>query len=156
MPDVLLPSTAGAPVNLSMLKGRAVVFCYPFTGRPGHPDPQGWDDIPGAHGSTPQALAFSKLYGEFRNLGAKILGLSFLSTEWQQDFAARNQLPFPLLSDEQRDFANSLGLTAFKAGEQDYLTRRTFIIKDGVIILDVFPVSNPEENAPDVLRLLKP
>lgn len=156
MPDVLLPSTDGAPVSLSTLKGILVVFFYPFTGRPDHPNPLGWDDISGAHGSTPQALSFSKRYGEFRNLGAKVFGVSFMSTEWQKEFANRNDLPFPLLSDQRRYFANALGLTAFQAGTEDYLVRRAFIINDGVITSDIFPVPVPEENAAEVLKLLKP
>ena len=55
MPDLALPTTAGRSVNFAELSGRAVVFCYPWTGRPGQPNPPSWDDIPGAHGSTPEA-----------------------------------------------------------------------------------------------------
>ena len=35
LPDVELPATMGAPVNLSRLKGRTVVYVYPRTGVPG-------------------------------------------------------------------------------------------------------------------------
>ena len=57
LPDVALTATFGAPVNLARFQERAVVFVYPFTGTPGQPNPPGWDDIPGAHGSTPEAEA---------------------------------------------------------------------------------------------------
>ncbi|HET7163686.1 MAG TPA: peroxiredoxin, partial [Pseudolabrys sp.] len=48
--DVALPATEGAPVNLSKLKGRTVVYIYPRTGVPGVDPPDGWDQIPGARG----------------------------------------------------------------------------------------------------------
>ena len=54
LPDVALVATHGAPVNLARFQERAVVFVYPYTGTPGQPNPPGWDDIPGAHGSTPE------------------------------------------------------------------------------------------------------
>jgi peroxiredoxin len=65
LPDVELPATTGAPVNLRRLPGSTVIFCYPWTGRPGLPDPPGWDNIPGAHGSTPQAQAYAALHADF-------------------------------------------------------------------------------------------
>jgi len=58
MPDIELPTTAGRTVSLARLAGRSIVYCYPWTGRPGEPNPPGWDDIPGAHGSTPQLEGF--------------------------------------------------------------------------------------------------
>ena len=47
--------------NPARIQGPAVIFCYPFTGRPGYPNPPNWDHITGAHGSTPQAIAYSEL-----------------------------------------------------------------------------------------------
>ena len=143
-------------VNLAMVSGRVVVVVYPFTGRPGFPNPPDWDNIPGAHGSTPQCLAFSAAYEEFAKRDVKLFGLSFQDKEWQQDFVARNNLAFPLLSDEHQEFAKSLGLDTFKAGEKDYLCRRALICRNGSVTHDVFPVAMPENNAADVLALLAP
>ena len=61
MPDIALPTTAGRSVSFARLPGRTIVYCYPWTGRPGLPNPPGWDDIPGAHGSTPQTEGFRDL-----------------------------------------------------------------------------------------------
>jgi peroxiredoxin len=59
MPDLSLPSTGGEPVSLNRLgAGRAIVYVYPLTGRPGHDLPAGWDDIPGARGCTTEACDF--------------------------------------------------------------------------------------------------
>ena len=41
LPDLALPATAGAPVNLAKLKGRTVVYIYPRTGVPGVDAPAG-------------------------------------------------------------------------------------------------------------------
>ena len=35
-----------------------LMIVYPWTGRPGHPNPPDWDVIPGAHGSTPELEGF--------------------------------------------------------------------------------------------------
>ena len=48
MPQVSLSSTAGRLVDLSDLSAlRTVIYCYPRTGVPGEPLPDGWDMIPG-------------------------------------------------------------------------------------------------------------
>lgn len=155
LPNVDLEATSGSPVNLSKLAGPAVVFCYPYTGRPGHPDPLNWDHIPGAHGSTPQALAYSEAYGHFRRLGVKLFGLSLLSTEWQRDFVARNGLTFRLLSDAARNFSSRLGLPLFETGGAAYVQRMTFIMHDGVIQALRYPVPEPEHDAADVLAMIQ-
>jgi peroxiredoxin len=155
LPDVDLPASNGSSVNLARLTGTTVVFFYPYTGRPDHPNPPGWDDIPGAHGSTPQALAFSKLYSEFLRLDVKVFGLSFQPREWQSDFVTRNALPFQLLSDEARAFSNALRLETFSAGNHDYLARRGLIIENGTIRHDMFPVTSPERHAAEMLILLE-
>ncbi len=46
VPDLALPATSGAAVNLAKLKGRTVVYIYPRTGVPGVDLPPGWDDDP--------------------------------------------------------------------------------------------------------------
>ena len=56
MPAVLLPTTDGGALALSGLGHgvTAVLFCYPWTGRPGEPLlVEEWDSIPGARGCTP-------------------------------------------------------------------------------------------------------
>src|SRR5262245_8541149 len=76
LPSVRLPSTAGRVIDLSSLQGRTVVYCYPMTGRPGVPLPDGWDAIPGARGCTPQSRAFRDHYAELRALDTQVFGLS--------------------------------------------------------------------------------
>ena len=61
LPRVSLPATTGAEFCLAEVPGRSVLIIYPWTGRPGHPNPPNWDDIPGAHGSTPELEGFRDL-----------------------------------------------------------------------------------------------
>ena len=127
-----------------------------LTGRAGLPNPPDWDHIPGAHGSTPQALAYSEAYGHFRRLGVKLFGLSLLSTEWQRDFVARNGLSFRLLSDSHRLFSSAMGLPLFETGGQLYLQRMTFVAMDGIIQALRYPIPEPEQDPAEVLALLQP
>ena len=148
-PDVELEATSGSPVNPAKILGLSVIFCYPFTGRDGYADPPFWDQIPGAHGSTPQALAYSEAYGQFRRLGVKLFGLSLLDTEWQRDFVKSNNLAYRLLSDSPRKFSSRMGLPLFETGGVDYLQRMTFIARDGIItlVLTVAPVQASMANS---------
>lgn len=52
LPDIGLIATDGSIVNLSGQTRKTVVYCYPMTGKPGVPLPEGWDEIPGARGCT--------------------------------------------------------------------------------------------------------
>jgi hypothetical protein len=51
VPPLALRATSGRVVELAQLAaGRAVLFFYPRTGRPGEPVKPDWDAIPGARG----------------------------------------------------------------------------------------------------------
>lgn len=77
MPAVRLPSTQGGGVDLAALpEGRSVVFAYPMTGRPNVALPDGWNEIPGARGCTPQNCAFRDLHRGFTDLGAQVFAVS--------------------------------------------------------------------------------
>lgn len=157
-PDILLTAnnvSFTGLVNPSMLRGFVVIFCYPQTGRPGHADPLGWDNIPGAHGSTAQALAYAKHYSDFQARGVGVFGLSLQDYRLQLEFAVRNQLSFQLLSDKKREFSNSLRLPHFTTGGTDYLKRVTLIACDGVIVAVRFPVTAPENDAEETLAMLQ-
>ncbi len=58
LPPFALPATDGRQVDLAALAGKTLLIVYPWTGRPGHPNPPDWDAIPGAHGSTPELEGF--------------------------------------------------------------------------------------------------
>jgi peroxiredoxin len=153
LPQTALPATCGGSTHLAKVQGWCVLFAYPYTGRPGFADPPNWDDITGAHGSTPQALAFSNSYGSFEKLNVKVFGLSLCSAEWQSEFVARNQLRIPLLSDEAGSFSDTLGLPRFNAGAREFLSRITLIVKAAKIELAYVP--DPQADADFCLGWLK-
>ncbi|MDQ8697900.1 peroxiredoxin [Hyphomicrobium sp. LHD-15] len=154
LPDIARSATSGSPVNLANLAGRWVVFVYPWTGRPGLANPPGWDDIPGAHGSTPEAEGFRDHYETFRAAGFDVLGISGQTTADQQEFANRMRLPFPLLSDADGRLREALRLPAFETGGVVYLKRLTFVLRDGAIERVVYPVHPPHTHAADLLATL--
>jgi peroxiredoxin len=154
LPDVSLPATRGANVNLARYQERAVVFVYPMTGTPGTPNPPNWDAIAGAHGSTPEAEGFRDCYAEFELLGYEVFGLSAQSHAEQHQFALRAGIPYLLLSDEHLAFADALKLPRFEAGGATYLKRLTMIVKNGVIYRVVYPVHPPATHARELLQSL--
>jgi peroxiredoxin len=154
LPDVALPATDGKARSLAGLAGRWVVFIYPWTGRPGLPNPPAWDDIAGAHGSTPEAEGFRDRYETLREIGFDVLGLSGQTTADQHEFAARIRLPFPLLSDARGRLRAALGLPAFETGGTTYLNRLTLVLRDGLIERVVYPVHPPHTHAADLLASL--
>jgi peroxiredoxin len=155
LPDLALASTLGTPVNLSTRRGSAVVYVYPWTGRPGHADPPGWDDIPGAHGSTPETEGFRDRYAPFRALGVEVFGLSGQSSEHQRELAMRLGVPFAILSDIDFSFQRALRLPTFDAGGALYLKRLTLIVEDGRLRHVFYPVHPPGAHAEEVLAWLE-
>lgn len=151
LPDIALPATRGDPVSLARLLRPAVVFVYTWTGRPGLANPPGWDEIPGAHGSTPEAEGFRDAYGAFARRGVDILGLSTQDTAHQQELAARLGLPFALLSDAGLGLARALALPTFAAGGVVYLKRLTLLVREGGIEKVFYPVHPPDRHAGEVL-----
>src|SRR5712692_10548956 len=111
--SVLLCSTSGLMVDLAAVPGRTVVYCYPRTGRPDAEPPQGWDQIPGARGCTPQSCAFRDHHAELQALGADVFGLSTQTTEYQREAVDRLHLPFALLSDSELRFTTAMRLPTF-------------------------------------------
>jgi peroxiredoxin len=156
LPDVALPATSGAPVNLSKLKGRTVLYIYPRTGLPGVDAPPGWDDIPGARGCTPQSCGFRDHFADLKALGvAQLYGLSTQDTGYQREAAQRLHLPFAILSDADLNFARALRLPTFTTSGMTLLKRMALIIDDGVIAKAFYPVFPPDKNAEEVITWLR-
>ena len=155
LPNVALLATDGSMVNLSQLAGRLVIYCYPMTGQPNVPLPEGWDQIPGARGCTPQSCAFRDHYQELQALHANVFGLSVQSTEYQREMATRLHLPFQVLSDEQYQFQKALNLPTFVAAGMTLLKRVTFISHQGRIEAVHYPIFPSDSDPAWVLDCLK-
>jgi peroxiredoxin len=154
LPDLSLPATTGGAVNIASLKGRSIVYCYPWTGRPGLANPPGWDEIPGAHGSTPQTEGFRDLYAGFHQVGVEVFGLSTQATAYQREMAERLGVPFAILSDAAFALQRALSLPTFATGGVTYLKRITLAIKNGAIERIYYPVHPPAAHAREVCAWL--
>jgi peroxiredoxin len=157
VPAVRLPSTLGGELDLAAAAAgpeRLVVYVYPRTGKPGEPLIEGWDEIPGARGCTPQSAAFRDHVTDFAALRATLVGISAQSPEDQAEFAAREAIPYPLLSDEGLALERELRLPTFEAGGLTLYRRLTFVAREGRIEHVFYPVFPPDENAGDVLAWL--
>ena len=156
MPKVLLRSTSGEIVDLSDLRApRTVIYCYPMTGVPGNPLPEGWDLIPGARGCTPQTCGFRDHHQELLTLHSEVFGMSTQTTAYQREMVTRLHVPFEVLSDERFELCNALQLPTFETSGMRLLKRLTLIVKDGRIEHVFYPVFPPNESAEEVLHWLK-
>jgi peroxiredoxin len=157
VPDLGLPSTkdAAAGARLADLAtGLLVAYVYPMTGTPGRALPHGWDDIPGARGCTPQSCAYRDALAEFERLGASVVGISAQTAAEQAEFAAREHIPFPLLSDAGLRLAEALGLPTFEVEGRTFYRRLTFVAAAGRIVKVFYPVFPPDQDAGEVLAWL--
>lgn len=84
VPDFTAPATGGE-FSLSGIKGKKLVlYFYPK------------DNTPGC---TTEGLQFRDLYPKFKKAGAEIVGVSRDSLRSHENFKAKLELPFPLISD---------------------------------------------------------
>ncbi|BAY34329.1 bacterioferritin comigratory protein [Nostoc carneum NIES-2107] len=98
-PDFSLPAQNGETVNLRDFRGKSAVVLYFY--------PK--DDTPGC---TAESCAFRDRYEVFKNAGAEVIGVSGDSNQSHQQFAAKYNLPFILLSDKGDKFRKEYGATA--------------------------------------------
>jgi peroxiredoxin len=154
LPDIALPTASGGTLTPARLEGRTILFFYTWTGRPGVPDPPGWDDIAGAHGSTAELQGVRNLQSSFESLDTQALAISTQASDWQREAAERLGLRFELLSDRALEFARALRLPTFEAGGEVFLRRLTLSIVDGKIDYVFYPVHPPDAHARDVLAWL--
>lgn len=85
-PEFELPATGGETVRLSELRGRTVaLFFYPKANTPG---------------CTQEGQDFRDLHEHFEALGVVVLGISRDGLKAQENFRAKHEFPFRLLSDK--------------------------------------------------------
>jgi peroxiredoxin (alkyl hydroperoxide reductase subunit C) len=153
--SVSLQATTSERIDLSTVRGRAVVFAYPRTGQLGQPPlVPDWDLIPGARGCTPETCAFRDLSADFGKHGVRIFGLSTQEPAYQRELAERLHLPFPILSDAARELTDALRLPTLTIGGLVLLARLSWLQSDGRIERVWYPVFPPDRHASEVLASL--
>ena len=85
----------------------------------------------------------------------RVAGLSAQSLEDQLEFAERNAMPFPVISDPERRLGEALGLPTFEIAGLTLYKRITLVAEDARIVKVFYPVFPPDANAGDVLDWLR-
>lgn len=134
--------TSPTLVKLADLKGQTVVlYFYPK------------DDTPGC---TKQACALRDGWQEI-SAKAKIFGVSIDSIKSHQKFIEKHDLPFPILSDVDRQIVEAYGVWVEKSlyGRTYMGTERaTFVIGLDGKIRGILPKVKPEDHFAELLELL--
>ncbi len=143
-PAFSLPDQEGRLRSMKEFTGRKfIIYFYPK------------DNTPGC---TRQACSFRDLYGEFRALGVPVVGVSRDSVKSHAGFAAKQELPFVLLSDPELQ-----AITAYDVWQEKKLygkvsmgvVRTAYLVGEDGVILKAFPRAKPDTNAEEILGFLK-
>lgn len=115
--DFSLPATGNQTFTLSGARGKhLVIYFYPK------------DNTPGC---TSEAQQFRDLYGRFRKANCEVAGISRDSIKSHENFKAKFNLPFTLLSDADETVSELFGVIKLKNmyGKQVRgIERSTFVI----------------------------
>jgi len=142
-PDFTLCDQNGNKVSLSDFTGqRVVLYFYPK------------DNTPGC---TRQACAFAASYEAFKSLDVAVIGVSKDSAASHAKFAAKHDLPFTLLSDQELQ-----AIKAYDVWQEKKLygkvsmgvVRTTYVIDENGVIEKVMPKVKPDTNAQEILAYL--
>jgi peroxiredoxin len=125
-----------------------------MTGRPGFTIPEGWVQIPGAAGCTPQVCSYRDNLAAFKRKGVGIYGISTQTTELQKEAVNRLALTYPLLSDADFSLASALKLPMFEIEGLKLIKRLTLILNNGEIKKCFYPVYPPDKNVAQVMDWL--
>ncbi|MDR5738471.1 MULTISPECIES: peroxiredoxin [unclassified Caballeronia] len=122
VPDFTAPATGGE-FTLSSLRGQKVVlFFYPK------------DNTPGC---TTESLGFRDSYEQFKAAGAEIVGISRDSVKSHDNFKAKLELPYTLVSDSDEAICALFDVIKMKkmyGKEVRGIERSTFLVDaDGVL-----------------------
>lgn len=139
-PDFTGVDQSGKQHSLGDYKGKKlIVFFYPKASTPG---------------CTWEACNLRDNYAELQAKGYELLGVSADSAERQQKFMDKNNLPFPLLADENKDVLMAFdvwGPKKFMGRTYDGIHRSTFVIDENGVLTDVITKVKTKDHAAQIL-----
>lgn len=136
-PAFTLPDASGKEYSLSDFAGKTVVlYFYPK------------DNTPGC---TREARAFRDAYDEYLENDIIVIGVSKDSPESHRKFVEKNNLPFILLADTEKEALTAYDVLNALGGTQ----RTTYVIDPKGVIQKVYDKVNPDNNATQILEYLK-
>ncbi len=143
-PEFTLPDQNGEMRSLSDYRGQKVVlYFYPR------------DNTPGC---TKQACAFGKLYPQFREKGAAVIGVSKDSVASHKKFEEKYGLPFTLLSDTEKEVIQAYGVWQEKKNYGKVsmgVVRTTYLIDENGVIIKAFGKVKAADNPAQMLDTLE-
>ena len=143
-PAFALADKDGNEITLDSFKGRKVVLYFYSKDN--------------TSGCTKQALAFAAAYGEFKALGAEVVGVSKDSAASHAKFAEKHSLPFVLLSDTELAALQAYDVWKEKksGGKVSMGTVRTsYVIDENGVIVWAKEKVKPDTNPAEVLAFLR-
>lgn len=144
-PEFALKDGSGNTVRLSDLRGKKVVlYFYPKDMTPG---------------CTQEACDLRDRHDRLQAAGAVVLGVSPDSEKSHQKFAAKYELPFPLLADPDNTAASAFGVWKEKSMYgRTYMgiERSTFLIDEEGKIARIWPKVKVNGHADEILAALAP
>lgn len=140
-PSIEAVDQNGQAVNLDDYKGKKVIlYFYPK------------DDTPGC---TAEACNLRDNYAALQDQGFAILGVSIDSEKSHQKFITKYDLPFPLVSDTDKNVVNAYGVWGkkkFMGREYEGTHRVTFVIDEEGKIEKVFEKVKTKDHTNQILE----
>ena len=131
----------GSVITLDQFKGKKVVlYFYPKDMTPG---------------CTMQSCNLRDNYQLFIDNGYVVLGCSADSPAKHQKFIEKYDLPFPLISDENKEVVNNYGVWGpkkFMGKTYEGITRTTFIIDEKGIIQDIITKVKTKDHTSQIIK----
>ena len=139
-PDFQLQDQHGKQHQLNDYRGQwLVLFFYPR------------DDTPGC---TREACQFRDDISQLNALHASVVGISVDTAEMHARFAAKYDLPFPLLADTQGVVAAKYGVL-IKFWRWKIARRMSFIVAPNGRVAHLFSYVLPAQHSAEVIQILK-
>ncbi|MBW5483559.1 winged helix-turn-helix transcriptional regulator [Streptomyces bambusae] len=157
LPELTLPDTTGEPRDpVAAGTPFTVLYCFPGAYARAESYPPGWAGIPGARGCTLESCTYRDQLAEFAAAGATVHGVSTQRPDEQRDFAAKERLRFPLLSDADLDLTAALRLPTFRAGGTSRLKRLTLVVdRDRTVREVLYPIQDIEASVAAALAAVR-
>lgn len=143
-PDFTLPTDGAGELTLSDLRGKKVVlYFYPKDSTPG---------------CTTQAKGFRDELAAFESENCVIIGASKDSIKRHDNFKAKQELNFPLVSDEDSNLCETYDVWKEKNmyGKKFWgIVRTTFLIDEQGIVQKIWPKVKVKGHIEEVLEAVK-
>ena len=113
------------------------------------------DNTPGC---TTQACNLRDNWSELQKLGIEVIGVSADSEKSHQKFIDKYELPFTLISDEQKEMINLFGVWGekkFMGKVYDGIHRNTFLIDEKGIIVGIIEKPKTKAHAEEIMEIFK-